>query len=94
MTNQDALYAAAASQFGLIVRGSAQELRSVLNKLVRTDAGLIDLTVLGPDNGGLVWLVRQGACHVAQATEDRGQRTEDRGEPNDPEDRGEPNDPE
>jgi hypothetical protein len=59
MTPSDALYAAASSAFGLIVRGaSAKALRSARNA-IRDDPALAEIAILGPDQSDQVWLVRK-----------------------------------
>ena len=57
MNEQDAIYAAATSDFGLVVRGDARALRKTRTAL--RDPGLVDLAILGPDSRGEIWLVRK-----------------------------------
>lgn len=66
----DTIYAAAASTFGLIVRGSAKRLRDARSELARGDPALADLVVLGPDGAGCIWLARKDAIRRHILTED------------------------
>ena len=58
MTAKEALYAAALTPLGILVRGNAKRLREARSEL-RDDMAIADLTILGPDGQDNVWLVRK-----------------------------------
>jgi hypothetical protein len=59
MMPSDALYSAARSAYGIIVRGaSAKALRAARNA-IRDDPALSEIAILGPDTEDRVWLVRK-----------------------------------
>lgn len=59
MTAKEALYEAARTTLGLIVRGNAKILREARGEL-RDDVAIADLAILGPDNEGNTWIARKG----------------------------------
>ena len=67
MNESEILYAAAASAFGLIVRGSAKRLRAARTSL-RDDLALLDLVILGPDGDGALWIVKKDAVRAHLVT--------------------------
>jgi hypothetical protein len=75
MTPSEALYSAARSTFGLIVRGaSAKALRAARSAGVARDPALSEIAILGPDAEDRVWLVRKDVVrttlHVSPAQRD------------------------
>lgn len=59
-SEHEMLYAAAASEFGLLVHGDAKRFRRARDDL-RDDLALMDLAILGPDADGALWLVKRDA---------------------------------
>ena len=57
-SEHEMLYAAASTEFGLVVTGNAKRLRAARSDL-RDDVAMVDLAVLGPDERGQIWLVRK-----------------------------------
>jgi hypothetical protein len=55
----EALYAALRARYGLVVRGGREALSREKARLAREDPALNDLTLLGPDENGQIWLVRK-----------------------------------
>jgi hypothetical protein len=55
----EALYAALRARWGLVVRGDLQALQREKARLAKDDPALGDLTLLGPDPEGRLWLVRK-----------------------------------
>lgn len=58
MNEHEVIYEAAASSFGLVVRGSIAALRKARGEH-SDDPGLVDLAILGPDERGQIWIVRK-----------------------------------
>jgi hypothetical protein len=55
----EALYAALSARYGLVVRGDLQALQRARQKFAKDDEALQQLSVLGPDTEGRLWLVRR-----------------------------------
>ena len=58
-SESEVLYAALRAPFGLVVRGDLAALQRTRARLLRDDSALSDLSVLGPDERGQLWLVRK-----------------------------------
>ena len=58
-SESEVLYAALSAPFGLVVRGDLAALQRARSRLLRDDPALGDLSVLGPDGNGQLWLVRK-----------------------------------
>ena len=58
MNEKEALYEALRAPFGVIVRGSVKALRKARETL-RADVAMMEMTILGPDGSGQIWLVRK-----------------------------------
>jgi hypothetical protein len=58
-SESEALYAALRAKYGLVVRGDLQALQRERARLAKEDPALGDLTLLGPDENGQLWLVRK-----------------------------------
>lgn len=64
-TPEEALYAALSARFGLLVRGDLAALQRARTRLCKDDEAMSQVSVLGPDPEGRLWLVRKdklGAC--------------------------------
>jgi hypothetical protein len=55
----ETLYAALRARYGLVVRGDLQALQRERARLAKDDPALGDLSMLGPDENGQIWLVRK-----------------------------------
>ena len=56
---EETLYAALGARYGLCIRGSLQDLQRARARLVREDDAMTQISVLGPDPEGRIWLVRK-----------------------------------
>jgi len=55
----EVLYAALSARYGLVVRGDLVALQKARARLVKEDSAMSELTLLGPDERGQIWLVRR-----------------------------------
>ena len=58
MSEEEILYLALASQFGLVVRASKSSLQRAKAKLEKSDSALLELALLGPDASGQTFILR------------------------------------
>lgn len=58
-TPEEALYAALAARWGLLVRGDLAALQKARIRLAKEDEAMAQVSVLGPDPEGRLWLVRK-----------------------------------
>lgn len=58
-TPEEALYAALAGRYGLVVRGDLAGLQKARARLVKEDEAMSQISLLGPDPEGRLWLVRK-----------------------------------
>ena len=58
MGEEELLYQALASPFGLVVKGDKLRLQRAKTKLTKSDPALLDLAIIGPDPGGQLYLLR------------------------------------
>jgi hypothetical protein len=59
LSEADALYAALSARFGLVVRGDLQAFTKARAALAKEDSAVAQISVLGPDENGQLWLVRK-----------------------------------
>lgn len=64
-TAAEALYAALAGRYGLVVRGDLAALQKARARLVKEDDAMAQVSVLGPDPEGRLWLVRKDKLGAA-----------------------------
>lgn len=58
-SEEEALYAALRARYGLVVRGETAALQKARARLAKDDPAMGDLSILGPDSEGQIWLVRK-----------------------------------
>jgi len=58
-SSEEALYAALSARYGLVVRASLGDLQKARARLTREDDAMAQISVLGPDPEGQIWLVRK-----------------------------------
>lgn len=58
MSEEELLYAALKSPLGLVVRADKARLLKAKAKIAKTDAALLDLSILGPDRSGQLFIIR------------------------------------
>ena len=58
MTEENLLYDALSTTFGLVVRGERKRFAQAKRRLLETDPAMHELTIIGPDNAGQIYLLR------------------------------------
>jgi hypothetical protein len=59
LSEPEAIYAALSARYGIVVRGDLSAFTRERARLAKEDSAVAQLSVLGPDENGQLWLVRK-----------------------------------